>query len=108
MKHALPCLLALAALSAGPAGQTFTGTITDSECDRADHSRMQMGPTDAACAEACIDAHGAAWVLYDGQAAYALSDQASPAKFAGQRVRITGTLDAASKTIRVETIAAGQ
>jgi hypothetical protein len=106
MKRLILCLLAVAALSAQQGKQTFTGTITDDECDRADHSRMRMGPTDAECARACIRAHGASYVLYDGKDAYTLSDQEAPEKFAGQRVTVVGTLDATTKTIKVESITA--
>lgn len=110
MKHLtwslLSGLLAGAALAATPPKQTFTGTITDSMCEKADHSQMQMGPTDAACAMACISVHGAMYVLYDGKNAYTLSDQKTPEKFAGQKVRVVGTLDAKTKTIQVESITA--
>jgi hypothetical protein len=105
MKHLTLSLLAVAALSAAPAKQTFTGTVTDSVCDKADHSQMRMGPTDAECAKACIADHGAAYVLYDGKDAYTLSDQRTAEKFAAQKVNVTGTLDAKTKTIQVESIA---
>jgi Protein of unknown function (DUF5818) len=97
-----------AALFAAPAKQTFTGTITDDMCARADHSRMRMGPTDAECTLACIDVHGASYVLYDGKSAYMLSDQRTPEKFAGQKVRVVGTLDAKTKTIQVDSISAAK
>ena len=108
MKHLIVCLLAVAALSAPQGKQTFTGTITDDECDRADHSRMRMGPTDAECVRACIRAHSASYVLYDGKDAYTLSDQEAPEKFAGQRVTVVGTLDAKTRTIQVDSIAAAR
>jgi hypothetical protein len=108
MKRLIACLLAVAALSAQQGKQTFTGTITDDECGRADHSRMRMGPTDAECARACIRAHGASYVLYDGKDAYTLSDQEAPEKFAGQRVTVVGTLDAKTRTIQVDSIAAAR
>jgi hypothetical protein len=82
-----------------PSEQEFTGTITDSMCAEADHSRMRMGSTSAECTIACIDAHGARYVLYDGKDTYNLSDQQRPEKFAGRKVTITGTLDARTKTI---------
>ena len=105
MANLLFSLLAAAALSTAAGTQTFTGTITDSLCaTKAGHSQMRMGPTDAECTVACITAHGAAYVLYDGKNAYALSDQQTPQKFAGQHVRVTGTLDAGTKTIRVESM----
>ena len=80
-------------MSADPGKQTFTGIITDDVCDKADHSQMRMGPTDAECAIACISDHGATYVLYDGKNVYTLSDQKTPEKFAAQRVRVIGTLN---------------
>ena len=94
---------------AAPQGkQKFTGAITDSMCAEADHSRMRMGPTDAECTIACIDAHGASYVLYDGKEVYALSDQRTPEKFAGKKVTVTGTLDAKTRTIQVDSITAAK
>ena len=111
MKHLIVSLLAvaalsMAALSAAQGKQTFTGTITDSECANADHSHMRMGSTDAECTTACISAHGAMYVLYDGKDVYALSDQQTPEKFAGKKVTVTGTLDDRTKTIQVDSITA--
>ena len=105
MKLLLASLLAIAATSAAPAPQTFTGTITDSECADANHSRMRMGPTDAECALACAEEHGATYLLYDGKVAYALSNQKTPMPFASRKVTVTGTLDAKTKTIQVVSIA---
>jgi hypothetical protein len=101
-------LTAVAALAAPPGKQTFTGTITDSMCDNADHSHMRMGPTDAECTNACVSIHGASYVLYDGKEAYTLSDQKTPEKFAGKKVLVTGTLDAKTKTIHVDSITAAK
>jgi len=67
-----------------------------------------MGPTDAECTLACISAHGATYVLYDGKTEYTLSDQRTPESFAGQKVTVTGTLDAKTKTIHVESIRAAK
>ena len=108
MKHLIVCLLAVAVLSAPQGKQTFTGTITDDECGRADHSRMRMGPTDAACVRACISANNASYVLYDGKDIYTLSDQRTPESFAGQKVTVVGALDAKTKTIQVESITAAR
>jgi hypothetical protein len=101
-------LLAFAVLSAAPGTQKFTGVITDSMCATADHSRMQMGPTDAECTIACVQVHGALYVLYDGKDVYTLSDQQTPEKFAGKKVTVQGTLDAKTKTIQVDSIAAAK
>src|SRR5229473_3654060 len=111
MKLALSSVLftlLAAVLSAAPANQTFTGVITDSMCAKADHSQMQMGPTDADCTTACVSVHGAAYVLYDGKNTYTLSDQRTPEKFAGQKVKVIGTLDAKTKTIQADSITAAK
>ena len=108
MKHLISSLLVVAALSAAQGKQTFTGTITDNMCAKAGHAQMRMGPTDAECTTACVSIHGATYVLYDGKEVYALSDQRTPEKFAGQKVRVTGTLDAKTKTIQVDSISAAK
>jgi hypothetical protein len=108
MKHLISSLLAVSALSAAPGTQTFTGTITDNMCAKADHSQMRMGPTDAECTNACISVHGATYVLYIGKDTYTLSDQKAPEKFAGQKVKVVGTLDAKTKTIHVDSIGAAK
>jgi hypothetical protein len=108
MKHLVLSLLAVAALSAGQGKQTFTGTITDNMCAKAGHAQMRMGPTDAECTTACVSIHGAAYVLYNGKEVYTLSDQRTPEKFAGQKVRVTGTLDPKTKTIQVNSISAAK
>ena len=108
MKPLFLILLLLTVLIAAPEQAKFTGTISDSMCPLADHSRMRMGPTDAECAKACHDAHDAPYVLYDGKEVYTLSDQKSPEKFAGKKVTVVGTLNAKTKTIAVESITAAK
>jgi hypothetical protein len=64
-----------------------------------------MGPSDAACTLACVDAHGAMFVLYDvNNNTYTLSDQTTARKFAGQKVKVFGTVDTSTKMIQVESI----
>ena len=108
MKPLVFSLFLIASLAAAPPRQKFTGVITDSMCADGDHSHMKMGPTDAECTKACISFHGAMYVLYDGKQAYTLSDQKTPENFAGKRVTVTGTLDAKTKTIQVDSIAAAK
>jgi Protein of unknown function (DUF5818) len=102
------CLLIIATLAAAQGKRQFVGVITDSMCEAGDHSHMRMGPTDAECTVACVEAHGAAYVLYDGKVTYNLSDQKAPEKFAGKKVTVSGTLDAKTKTIQVESITAAK
>jgi hypothetical protein len=108
MTHLIVSFLAVAALSTAPGKQTFTGIITDSMCATGDHSHMRMGPTDAECTLACINAHGATYVLYDGKDVYTLSDQQRAEKLAARKVRVVGTLEARTKTIRVDSITAAK
>ena len=108
MRYLIFNLLAVALLGASPAKQTFTGIVTDDNCPKADHSQMRMGPTDAECAMACLEAHGAVYGLYHGNNFYTLSDQKTPAKFIGNKVRVIGDLDAKAKTIKVDSITAGK
>ncbi len=104
MKTLLAGILALASLSPAQQTQTFTGIITDEMCAVVGHASMRMDPSDAECAKLCAMSHGALWVLESGKDAYILSDQQTPANLAAQRVRVTGTLDAKTKTITVRTI----
>src|SRR4051812_44193707 len=107
-RNGLATLLSIAALAAAPVGQTFTGTITDDMCASAGHASMRMGPTDAACTKACVMEHDAAYVLADGKKVYALSDQKTPEQFAGRKVKVVGTLDAKTGTIKVASMTAAK
>ena len=104
MKSLLLCLILLSTLASAQNKQKFTGTITDDMCPAGDHSRMRMGSNDAECTIACVSAHGALYVLYDGKTFYNLSDQKTPEKFAGKNVTVTGALDAKTRTIATESI----
>ena len=101
-------LAAMAVFAVAADQHTFSGVITDSMCARADHSHMQMGPTDAECTIACVQIHDASYVLFDGKAAYTLSDQKTPEKFAGKKVTVKGTLNAKTNTIQVDSIVAAK
>jgi hypothetical protein len=103
MKHVILGILAATPLFAAQARQTFTGVITDEICGES-HASMRMGPTDAECTVACVNAHGARYALVDGKNVYILSDEKTPERFAGQKVRVVGTLDAKTKTIQVESM----
>jgi hypothetical protein len=110
MKAVLLALVVATGLSAAPAGapRTFTGVITDDMCAAHGHDHMRMGPTDAECTRACVNIHGAAYVLLSGKTIYDLTDQKAPDRFAGQKVRVTGVLEAKTMTIRVQSIAAAK
>ncbi len=87
----------------------FTGEVMDSLCAKdGSHDKMMdemksMGRDKATCAQKCVQL-GAKYVLFDPdkKAIYALDDQDKAASFAGQKVRVKGTLE--KKKIRVSSI----
>jgi hypothetical protein len=92
--------IALTTMLLAAAPQTFTGVITDTLCG----ARHNMeGHTDADCVKMCVKGSGQ-YAIFDGQNVYKLSDQKTPAKFAAQRVKVTGTLNPKTKTIKVTSI----
>lgn len=93
----LPLMLAVA-LGAADAPRTFTGVITDTLCG-AGHAMMKA-QSDAACVKLCVKGSGQ-HALFDGQNVLKLSDQKMPAKFAAQKVKVVGTFDEKTKTIKV-------
>ena len=95
--------MAGALLAAAAGTQTYTGVITDTMCGP-DHSAMGLKP-DSKCVIACVK-YGAKYALWDGKNIYVLSDQKGPEQFAGQKVRVTGTYDAAAKVLKVESMVA--
>ena len=98
-------LFAAAALAASSA--TFTGVITDSMCG-ANHAAMKVTP-EAKCVRDCVKmSKQVKYVLYDGKNSYTLSDQETPAQFAAQKVRVTGTLYPKPGVIKVEKIEPAQ
>jgi hypothetical protein len=88
------------------ATRTFTGVVTDSECPDANHARMRMGNTDPECVTACVDAHAATYVLFDGKVAWELTDQGKAATYAAKKVTVTGTVATGKNRIQVESITA--
>jgi hypothetical protein len=109
--------LSFSALAA-PKGKAFKGEIMDSQCAmNASHAEMLkkegMGDKDpnvamvkAMCTKNCVKM-GGKYVLYDAASkkVYQLDDQTKPEQFAGQNVKVTGTLS--KDTIHVTNIEAG-
>lgn len=89
--------------------QTFSGEIMDSACaELGSHAKMMKSmdiKTRKECTLDCVKA-GSKFVLYNpaNKTIYQLDDQTKPASFAGDKVRVTGTYDQATKTIHVVSI----
>lgn len=81
--------------------ETFTGVVTDTMCG-AKHTMMKDQPDDK-CVQMCVKG-SSEYGLFDGQNVFKLSDQSKPAKFAAQKVKVTGTLDPRTKRIKVSSI----
>ncbi|MGH9376207.1 MAG: DUF5818 domain-containing protein [Terriglobia bacterium] len=82
------------------ARRSFTGAISDSACGL-HHMMAQASPQK--CTLECVDM-GAKFVLavQPGQEVYALSDQNAARPYAGEKVKVTGTLK--GRTIQVVSI----
>jgi len=104
----LVATLSLAALLAVPApaaeaSKTYVGIMTDTMC-KTDHAAMRVTP-DTKCVRDCVgDGKTYKYAWTDGKVTYTLSDQESPAKFAGEKVKITGVLYAKTQILKVERI----
>lgn len=98
-----------------PKGHNFVGEIWDSSCAKAGtHDSMAKqagiapGPDMAKqCTLECLGM-GSSLVLYNPatKSTFRLDDQAKAKELAGQKVTVTGTYDAKTHSIHVESIAA--
>jgi hypothetical protein len=66
---------------------------------------MFKGHTDPECVRLCIKGPHV-YALMDGDTIRKLSDQKTPAKYAAKKVKVTGTYDAKSNTIKVASMEA--
>ena len=99
----IPLFAGAALVFAAAAPKTYTGVITDTMCGK-DHAMMNIKP-DSKCVAECVKS-GSKYALLEGSNVYELSDQKMPEKFAGQKVKVTGTLD--GQTIQVKSISAAK
>ncbi len=91
---------------------TVAGAISDSQCafnvhsDSRSHEWMEKkgvyGATDdKSCTQRCVKEMGGKYVLVTKKDVYRLDDQVAPERFAGLKVKVTGTLDAKKQTLHV-------
>ena len=111
------CFAVLIVLSSAPRAlgdEEFTGMIADSQCAMNVHSLSQShkemlaskeaGTTNADCVWYCVSQRGGRFVLQNKNKIYKLDKQDIGKKFAGNKVRVTGTLDPKTNTIHVMSI----
>jgi hypothetical protein len=102
MKKIIFGLILASAPSVAATQQTYAGVITDTMCGKT-HG-MMAGQPDDKCIAMCVKGSSSQYALFDGKDVLRLSDQKRPAKLASQRVKVTGTMNAKTKTIKVESI----
>ena len=86
--------------------QTYVGIVTDTMCGR-DHKAMNhTGPEDKCVLDCVGDGKTYRFALADSKGVYVLSDQETPAKFAGKKVKVTGVLYPKTNILKVESIVA--
>jgi hypothetical protein len=86
------------------ADQTWTGTISDSDCGRSHKSAIEHAGkklTDHDCAVACVKDHGAKYVFVAGSKVYNISNQDSAGleEHAGHAVKLTGSMSGDTITV---------
>lgn len=96
--------------------KTFRGEIADSQCALNVHSlsqshkeMMEMKPeikTEADCARFCVKERGGRFMLQTKDKVYKLDAQVLAEQWAGQKVKVTGTLDPKTNIITVEKVEA--
>jgi hypothetical protein len=94
--------------------KVFTGEIGDSQCAMRVHSNDQshtemlkvpgVGKTAKDCVLYCIRNRGGRFVLETKRNVYHLDQQDLAEEYAGQKVKVTGTLDPQTQTIQVHRI----
>lgn len=102
MRSLFLCLLFVIVQLCVSAAETFTGVITDTMCGAKPHTMMK-GHTDPECVRMCVKGPHA-YALLDGTNVIQLSDQKVPAKYAAQKVKVTGAYDEKARTIKVVSI----
>lgn len=104
-------ILAAAVMAQTPATHVFHGEVSDSQCAMNVHSLTRshqemlksksMGGTSNSCSVYCIEHLGGVLVLSAGKEVYRLDRPDLVHGFEGQKVKITGTLDAKANQIHV-------
>jgi hypothetical protein len=87
--------------------KVFHGEIADNQCAMNVHSLSRshkemlkgkaMGNTSESCSRMCVQRFGGHYVLQDKDNVFNLDDQEKADQFAGERVKLTGTLTGSNR-----------
>lgn len=104
-------ILAMAGAAYGQSARVFHGEVSDSQCALNVHSLTRshqemlksktMGGTSNTCSVYCIEHMGGYLVLSSGKDVFRLDRADLVHGFEGQKVKVTGTLDAKANQIHV-------
>ena len=110
----LAALIFMGPATSGAGETTFEGEIADSQCAMGVHSlnrshreMIEMGhagSTAEDCTRYCVHSRGGRYVLLTKQDVFKLDNQEMAEKYAGQKVKLTGTLNSKTNIIQVKTM----
>jgi hypothetical protein len=110
----LAAMVFMAPAASGAGETTFEGEIADSQCAMGVHSlnrshkeMIEMGhagSTAEDCARYCVHSRGGRYVLMTKHDVFKLDNQDMAEKYAGQKVKLTGTLDSKTNIIQVKSV----
>ena len=110
----LAALIFMGQATSGAAETTFEGEIADSQCamgvqslNRSHKEMIEMGhagSTAKDCTRYCVHSRGGRYVLLTKHDVFKLDNQEMAEKYAGQKVKLTGTLDSKTNIIQIKTM----
>src|SRR6266849_10594441 len=110
----LAALIFMGPATSGAGETTFGGEIADSQCAMGVHSlnrshreMIEMGhagSTAEDCTRYCVHSRGGRYVLLTKHDVFKLDNQEMAEKYAGQKVKLTGTLNSKTSIIQVKTM----
>jgi hypothetical protein len=98
-------LLMRAPLPAGPATETLTGWFACNKCTRARVAAGNIRPSNPICAKECIEkGDDAMFLSEEGKESLKVRDYAGLTEDLGFHVEVTGVIDKAAGTIKIESV----
>jgi hypothetical protein len=110
----LEALIFMVPPTSGAGETTYEGEIADSQCAMGVHSlnrshkeMIEMGhagSTAEDCTRYCVHSRGGRYVFLTKHEVFKLDNQEMAEKYAGHKVKLTGTLDSKANIIQVKTM----
>ena len=110
----LGALISMGPATSGAGETTYEGEIADSQCAMGVHSlnrshkeMIEMGKAGSTaedCTRYCVQSRGGRYVFLTKHDVFKLDNQEMAEKYAGQKVKLTGTLDSKTNMLQVKSI----